>query len=245
MSGAVLKTAAWMILAASLFAGGCGEDVRQAVLTIQQGANLPCLGVRRIKVTVFKNEVRGKSVEVFGEFYHVDGNCNLPVALPLQISGLPYTSKMSITVEGFDSSELRRMCLGRMEQVVRDQVEAGDLGEMTMDREAVDDGGVLKYPTGTLVIPPLPGIANVGNMDSLAFIVNAGARESINGRFDIDPEVPWSQATLVLSGMLPRDPPNTLIVVARYQQVSVGHWTNESSFTIGDMFTEVPMYKEP
>ena len=245
MSEAVLKTAAWTILAASLFTAGCGGDVRKAVLTIQPGENLPCLGVRRIKVTVFKDEVSGKSAEMFGEFYHVDGNCNLPAGLLMDVSGLPYTNKMSILVEGFDSSENRRMCLGRVEQVSQKEVKSGNLGEMPLEREPVDDNGLPTYPTGTLIIPSLPGIADVGKVDSLAFVINHGKVDSINDGLITDPKTSLSDVTLVISSLPPRDPPNTLIVVARYQQVSVGHWTNESSFTIGDMFTEVPMYKEP
>jgi len=233
MKPAAQKRALWIFLIAGLAAAGCGGDVKEAVLSIRQGANLPCLGVRRIKVTVFRDEVSGKSVEVFGEFYHVDGNCDLPAGLPLDVSGLPYTNKMSIMVEGFDSSEKRRMCLGRMEQVTRDQVESGDLGEMSLEREAVDDEGVPTYPTGTLIIPSLPGIGEVGDVDSLAFIVNAGTQDSINGKFITDPRVALGEATLVLSNLLPRDPPNSLIVVA-----------NANAFTIGDMFTEVPMAKE-
>ncbi|MFC1655188.1 hypothetical protein ACFL2F_05215 [Myxococcota bacterium] len=245
MNSAAFKRVLWIILAASLATAGCGGDVKKAVLSIRQGANLPCLGVRRIKITVFKDEVSGKSMEVFGEFYHVDGNCDLPAGLPMDISGLPYTNKMSILVEGFDSSEKRRMCLGRMEQVTQEQVETGDLGEMALERESVDDGGVPTYPTGTLVVPPLPGIADVGKVDSLAFIVNAGTTDSINGRFIADPRASLSSTTLVLSNLLSRDPPNSLIIVARYQNVSVGQWKNTSAFTIGDMFTEVPMSKEP
>jgi hypothetical protein len=244
MNPAAFKRVVWIFLAASLAAAGCGGEVKEAVLSISQGSNLPCLGVRRIKVTVFKDEVSGKSVEVFGEFYHVDGNCDLPAGLPLDVSGLPYTNKMSIMVEGFDSSEKRRMCLGRMEQVTRDQVESGDLGEMLLNRESVDDGGVPTYPTGTLVIPSLPGIADVGKIDSLAFIVNPGLPESINGKFITDPRVSLGDVKLVLSNLLPRDPPNSLIVVARFNNFSVGQWQNSNAFTIGDMFTEVPMAKE-
>ena len=245
MNPATAAKAAWIFLAATLLTAGCGGDVKKAVLTIQQGDNLPCLGMRRIKVTVFKDEVSGKSVEVFGEFYYVDGNCNLPAGLPVDISGLPYTGKMSILIEGFDSSEKRRMCNGRMEQVTRSEVESGDLGELLLNREAVDDGGVPTYPTGTLVIPALPGIAGVGKVDSLAFIINAGATDSINGRFVTDPRVSLGETTLVLSNLLPRDPPNSLIIVARYKNVSVGQWQNENAFTIEDMFTEVRMSKEP
>jgi hypothetical protein len=244
MNPAAFKKVVWVFLAASLATAGCGGDVKKAVLSIRQGANLPCLGVRRIKITVFKDEVSGKSVEVFGEFYHVDGNCDLPAGLPLDVSGLPYTNKMSIMVEGFDSSEKRRMCLGRLEQVTRNQVESGDLGEMALERESVDDGGVPTYPIGTLVIPPLPGIADVGKVDSLAFIINHGTPHSINGRFITDPRVSWSDATLVLSNLLPRDPPNSLVIVARYENISVGQWQNANAFTIGDMDTEVPMSKE-
>ena len=244
MNPAGIKRAVWMIMTASLLATGCGGDVKKAVLSIRQGANLPCLGVRRIKVTVFKDEVSGKSVEVFGEFYHIDGNCDLPAGLPMDVSGLPYTNKMSIMVEGFDSSEKRRMCLGRMEQVTREQVESGDLGEMALERESVDDGGVPTYPTGTLTIPPLPGMADIGRVDSLAFIINAGTQDSINGRFVTDPKVSLGDTTMVLSNLLPREPPNSLIIVARYQNVSVGQWQNSNAFTIGDMFTDVPMSKE-
>ena len=244
MKPAALKRALWIFLAAGLATAGCGGDVKKAVLSIQPGDHLPCLGVRRIKVTVFKDEVSGKSVEVFGEFYHTDGNCNLPAGLPLDVSGLPYTDKMSIMVEGFDSSEKRRMCLGRMEQVTRSQIESGDLGEMPLEREVVDDEGVPTYTTGTLVIPSLQGVGEVGKVDSLAFIINAGTQDSINGKFITNPRVSLGEVTLVLSNLLPRDPPNSLIVVARYENVSVGQWQNRDAFTIGDMFTVVDMAKE-
>lgn len=244
MKPAAQKRALWIFLAAGLATAGCGGDVKEAVLSVGQGTNLPCLGVRRIKVTVFKDEVSGKSIEVFGEFYHVDGNCDLPAGLPLDVSGLPYTNKMSIMVEGFDSSESRRMCLGRKETVTRTDVESGNLGEIPLNRESVDDGGVPTYPTGTLTIPPLQGIADIGVFDSLAFIINAGTLDSINGHFVADPAVPWSDTTLVLSSLLPRDPPNSLIIVARYKNNSIGHWQNANAFTIGDMFTDVPMAKE-
>ena len=47
--------------------GGCGAETTQAVLTIIEGDdNMPCLGVRRFRVTAVENEVDGKSVEVFG-----------------------------------------------------------------------------------------------------------------------------------------------------------------------------------
>jgi hypothetical protein len=230
----------WTILAASLFTAGCGGEVREAVLSIRPGANLPCLGMHRIKATVFKDEVNGKSVEVFGKFYLVDGNCNLPAGLQLDVSGLPYTGKMSILVEGFDFSEKRRMCRGRM-QVSREEVETGGLGEMTLDREPVMDNNVSTYPTGTLIIPPLPGIADMADVDSLAFIINAGTGSSINDGLVTDPQTALSDTTLVISSLPPHDPPNSLIVVARYKQVSVGQWDNTTAFTIGDLFTEVPM----
>jgi hypothetical protein len=244
MNPAAFKRAVWIFLTAGVIAVGCGGEVSKAVLSIRQGDNLPCLGVRRIKVTVFKDETSGKSEEVFGEFYQVDGNCNLPVGLPMDVTGLPYTSQMSIAVEGFDSSLDRRMCLGRIEEVTRQNVESGDLGEMELDRESVDDGGVPTYPTGTLTIPPLPGIADIENMDTLSFIINARVPGSINGRFITDPKVSLSDTTLVLSNLLPRDPPNSLLIVAYYKNFRVGMWENTSSFAIGDMFTEVRMTKE-
>jgi hypothetical protein len=244
MNPAALKKAVWVIMTAASITVGCGGDVQEAVLTILQGENLPCLGVRRIKVTVFKDEASGKSVEVFGEFYQTDGNCNLPAGLPTDLSGLPYTGEMSITVEGFDSSLDRRMCLGRMGAVTRKEVQSGDLGEVELNREPVDDGGVPTYPTGTLKILPLPGIADIEDMDTLSFIINAGIPGSVNGRFITDPKVSLSDTTLVLSNLLPRDPPNSLIVVAYYKNYPVCMWENTSSFAIGDMFTEVRMTKE-
>jgi len=243
MNPAAFKKAVCVILTSGFIAVGCGGDVREAVLTIRQGENLPCLGVRRIKVTVFKDESSGKSEEVFGEFYRGDGSCNLPAGLPTDVAGLSYAGEMSITVEGFDSSLDRRMCLGT-KQVTREGVESGDLGEMDLNRESVDDGGTPTYPTGTLKILPLPGIADIESMDTLSFIINAGLTGSINGRFVTDPEVSLSDTTLVLSSLLPRDPPNSLVVVAYYKNVRVGMWENTSSFAIGDMFTEVGMSKE-
>jgi hypothetical protein len=249
MNAVVSKKAVWMIVAANLFAAGCGGEVREAVLSIQPGTNLPCLGVRRIKITVFKNEVSGKSVEVFGEFYHIDGNCNLPAGLPADISGLPYTDKMSILVEGFDSSEKRRMCTGRLEQVTREQVETGDLGEIPLNREPVDVGGAPTYPTGTLVIPSLPSLETVGSIDGLTFILNHNLAEpyKINGSFVAEPSAPLGGSKLVLSNVLPTPPTgNSLLVVAYVGAVPVGHWTNESSFAVneGDVFVEVRMAKQ-
>lgn len=244
-----LNRAPWIILAASFFFGGCGGDVHEAVLSIRQGDNLPCLGVRRLKITVFKDEVSGKSAQVFGEFYNQEGNCNLPAGLPADISGLPYTGKMSILVEGFDSSEKRRMCAGRIEQVTREQVENGDLGELALSRESVDVGGVPTYPTGTLVIPSLPALESVGKIDSLAFILNHHLQEpdKINGSFMAEPSTPLGGSELVLSNVLPTPPTgNNLLVVARSSGASVGHWTNESAFAVnaGDVFVEVRMAKE-
>ena len=78
----------------------------------------------------------------------------------------------------------------------------------------------------------------------MAFIINAGMTGSINGRFITDPKVSLSDTTLALSNLLPRDPPNSLVVVARYQGYPVGMWQNTSAFTIGDMITVVEMSKE-
>jgi hypothetical protein len=246
MIRAALADAAWTLLAAGLLAGGCGGDVREAVLSVREGENLPCLGVRRIKITVFKDEVSGKSVEVFGEFYKPDGSCNLPVGLPVDISGLPYTSKMSIQVEGFDSSEKRMMCVGRVEeQVTRKTVENGDLGEMALNRVSVDVGGVRTYPTGTLEIPSLPGVEQINPIDAIWFNVNAGTPDKVNGSFLLDPEVSLGETELALSNLLPRDPTNTLLIVAYYRNEAVGQWQNVSSFTIGDMITVVDVFKVP
>jgi hypothetical protein len=249
MLRAALKKAVWMILAACLLAAGCGGDVREAVLSIGEGPNLPCLGVRRLKITVFKDEVSGKSLEVFGEFYSGDGSCNLLAGLPVDISGLPYTNKMSILVEGFDSSEKRRMCLGIVDQVTRKQVETGDLEEMTLNREAVDVGGVPTYPTGTLVIPSLPDVESVGRIETLDFILNHHLQEpdKINGSIVAEPSAPLGGSILVLSNVLPTPPTgNNLLVVARNGGMSVGHWTNESAFAVnaGDIFVEVRMARE-
>ena len=249
MNSAAFKRVLWIILAASLASAGCGGEVKKAVLSIRQGTNLPCLGVRRIKITVFKDEVSGKSTEVFGEFYDIDGNCDFPVGLPIDISGLPYTNKMSIWVEGFDSSEKRRMCLGSVDHVTREQVEKGHLGEMTLSREAVDVGGVPTYPTGTLVIPSLPALESVGKIDSLTFILNYNLQppDKINGSFVAEPPVPLGGSTLVVSNVLPTQPTgNILLVVAYYKSTSVGQWTNESAFALnaGDVFVEVRMARD-
>jgi hypothetical protein len=239
----------WTILAASLFAAGCGGDVSKAVLSIREGSNRPCLGVRRIKITVFKDEVSGKSLEVFGEYYNGDGSCNLPAGLPVDISGLPYTDKMSIQVEGFDSSEKRRMCLGSLTQVTRKNVETGDLGEMMLNRESVDVGGLPTYPTGTLVIPSLPAVESVGEIDTLDFILNYHLEEPemINGSIVAEPSTPLGGSKLVLSNVLPTPPTgNNLLVVARNMGVPVGQWTNESAFVVneGDFFVEVRMARD-
>ncbi len=249
MIRATLAEAAWTILAAGLLAGGCGGDAREAVLSVRQGENLPCLGVRRIKITVFKDEVTGKSAQVFGEFYDQDGNCNLPVGLPLDISGLPYTSKMSIQVEGFDSSEKRRMCTGRLERVTRKDVEDGDLGEIALNRVGVDVGGVPTYPTGTLVITSLPEVETLGPIDTLDFILNhhLQAPEKVNGSIVAEPSAPLGGSKLVLSNILPTPSTgNNLLMVARIGGVSVGQWTNESAFAVdeGDVFVVVPMVKD-
>ena len=249
MSAAAFKNSVWILLAAGLLTAGCGGDVKRASLYLRQGANLPCLGVRRIKATVFKDEESGKSAEVFGKYYHVDGNCNLPVGLLLEISGLPYTEEMSIQVEGFDSSKGRRMCLGIMEQVTRQRVQSGDLGELALEREAVYENGEPKYPTGTLVIPPLPGLDTIENIESLTFILNPYNPEpyKINGSFLTDPSVPLNDTTLILSNVLPTAPTgNILFVTAYYKNISVGKWENTSAFAVneGDVFVDVPMSME-
>lgn len=225
-------------LGASLIA--CGADNSRAVLTLAAGAeHFPCLGVRRLRVSAFRNEVEGKSVEVFGQYYNLDGACNLPAGLPLELSDLPLTNRMWILVEGFDSSEKRRMCMGQTAVLGPDEVGSGDLGQLTLERERLGD----IYVTGTLVIPDLPDVASVGDMDSLSFIVNAGTPGSINGSFLNDPRTNWGDSVLVLSNLSPQLD-NEIIVVARKDGVPVGTWQNtDFDLPDGQMFVEVTLEK--
>lgn len=224
-----------------VLAAGCGAERGTAVLTVEEGDNLPCLGVRRIRVTAYRNRVDGSSVEVFSRFYQQDGSCDLPAGLPLELGALPYTSAMWVRVEGFDSSRKRRMCRGETNVFKRDAVASGDLGAVQLDRDPVE----LAYPTGTLVVGALPGIEEVVPEARLDFNLNPGARDSLNGSFVRDPRLGWADETLVLSSLPPR-PDNRLLVVARVDNQPVGQWREQAPFDIldGDMFVEVAMVED-
>jgi hypothetical protein len=221
--------------------GGCGEAEGEAVLSVQEGEHLPCLGVRRLRITAFRDMVDGTATEVFSEFYNQDGSCNLSGGLPLSVGGLPYTSYMWVRVEGFDSSQKRRMCLGETDLFSRERVSTGDLGSVVVHRDAVN----LAYPTGTAVIAPLDGLSSIADIDRLDFNVNAGMQDSINGSFLPDPVLGWVGTELVLSSLPPRTQ-NRIIVVAYAGNQPRGQWRESQPFDIGaeDMFVPVQMVRE-
>jgi hypothetical protein len=224
-----------------LAAPACGAERGSAALTVEEGDNLPCLGVHRLRVTAFRDRVDGVSVEVFGRFYQQDGSCDLAAGLPLELGTLPYTGAMWVRVEGFDSSRTRRMCRGETSVFKRDAVDSGDLGAVRLDRDAVD----LAYPTGTIVVGSLPGVAALDATAQLDFNLNPGARDSINGSFVRDPRLGWADDDLVLSSLPPRED-NRLLVVARVDNQPVGQWREAAPFDIleGEMFVEVVMVED-
>jgi hypothetical protein len=227
MNGALYKIALGFTLASACC--GCGEKNATAVLTLAAGQDhFPCLGVRRLKITAFRNEVDGRSAEVFGEYYDTDGNCNLPAGLPLEIADLPYGSRMWVQVEGFDSSRKRRMCMGQTEVLLADEIKGGDLGQLTIERERVGND----YEVGTLVIDSLPGIDGLGQIDELIFNVNYGTPEKINGSFSLEPGKSWGEMKFVLSNMLPRLN-NKIMVVAYTGNSPMGTW-EQTGFDIAD-----------
>lgn len=221
MNGLSYKIATCCMLAAASY--GCGGQSATAVLTLVAGQDhYPCLGMRRLKITAFRNEIDGRSTEVFGEYYGIDGSCNLPAGLPLEIPDLPYGSRMWIQVEGFDSSRKRRMCMGQTDVLIEDDIKSGDLGQLTIERERVGND----YEVGTLVIDRLPGIDGLGQIDELVFNVNYGTPDKINGSFALEPGTGWADTTLVLSNFAPRLN-NKIMIVAYIANSAVGTWTQE------------------
>ncbi|MBW1809577.1 MAG: hypothetical protein JRJ87_15390 [Deltaproteobacteria bacterium] len=219
--------------------GGCGAETTQAVLTIIEGDdNMPCLGVRRFRVTAFENEVDGKSVEVFGEYYDSDGRCNLPAGLLLELPDLPYSQRMWILVEGCDSSEKRRMCMGQTDVLAAENVKSGDLGKLTLQRERISD----EYPIGTLVISELPELTSFPEIDRLVFILNAGTPGYINGSLKRNPQKDWSEMKIVLSSLVPRLG-NSIHIVAYQGTDQMATWEAEDPFDIleGEMLFDVVM----
>ncbi|HUU01081.1 MAG TPA: hypothetical protein VM425_06575 [Myxococcota bacterium] len=233
------KIAACFTLAAAFC--GCGEGNATAVLTLVAGQDhFPCLGVRRLKITAFRNEVDGRSAEVFGEYYDIDGGCNLPAGLPLEIADLPYGSRMWVQVEGFDSSNRRRMCMGQTEVLLADEIKGGDLGRLTIERERIAGG----YAVGTLVISALPGIDGLGQIDELVFNVNYGTPDKINGSFALEPGKHWDEMKFVLSNMLQRLD-NKIMIVAYTGNSPLATW-EQTGFDIaeGQMFIDLsPEFK--
>ncbi len=237
MNGVLFKIAlCWIFVAAF---SGCGEENATAVLTLVAGQDhLPCLGVRRLRITAFRNEVDGRSAEVFGEYYDIDGGCNLPAGLPLEIADLTYGSRMWVQVEGFDSSRKRRMCMGQTEVLLADEIKGGDLGQLTIERERIGGG----YAVGTLVIPALPGIDGLGQIDELIFNVNYGTINkinTINGSFALKPGKNWGEMKFVLSNMLQRLD-NKIMIVAYTGNSPMGTW-EQTGFDIaeGQMFIDL------
>ena len=226
---------------------GCSEDTTgPAYLTLEEGAYLPCLGVKRFRVIV----TDGKSEKIsdnFGDYYDQEGHCKLPIYLLAAFDGLTNTSTMLVRVEGFDSSEKRRMSSGVLGPVSKADADTGHLGTLAIDREPVNEGGQNRYPTGTVVMTPLERIDEVEKIESLAFILNPGTTYAIHDGLYTDPEAHYEDLELVISSLLPFDDPGSLIVVARYKQVSVGQWSNANALNIkeADMFVEVTMAKEP
>jgi len=238
-----ILVASSFLVVTNLFA--CSEEVAgPAYLEIEEGGHLPCLGMKRVRVVVSDGQSQTR-FDNFGEFYDDDGHCRQTIYAHASFEGLN-TGTMMVTVEGFDSSEKRRIALGAMGPIIGKDVDRGYLGTVVVDREPVYVGGSDRYPLGTLVVDALPQIDAVGNIDNISFIVNAGKPDSINGRFLTDPEMPLEDTELVISSISPFDPPGDLAMIARNKNVSVGQWANASAFTIeeNDTFVDVAMAKE-
>jgi hypothetical protein len=240
----------YLSIAAAVFfclsISACSEDASgPAYLEIEEGAHFPCLGVKRIKVTVTDGQSEN-TFETFGDYYDQEGRCMHPIYAHATFDGLN-TGTMMIRVEGFDSSEQRRISLGSLGPVGKKDVDSGYLGACTIDREPVNESGVDRYPFGTVVVEPLPQTDEVENVESLEFILNAGTANSINGGFLLDPEAPLEGTELTISSVPPFEPPGSLVIVARYKNVSVAQWSNLNVFSLeeDDMFVDVAMAKEP
>jgi len=229
-----------VILATGFWLSGCGGESHTAVLTLVEGAeHLPCAGMRRLRVTAFRNEVEGVGIDLFGVFYNPDGTCNLPAGLPAELPGLPLTGKMWVLVEGFDSTEKRRLSMAQTGVIGNDMVSSGSLGELVLEREPVSG----TYASSSLVIAGLPGLAEAEPLDELSFNLNYGTADSINGAFRRNPAAGWSSGPLVISNLLPRLD-NRILVVGRRGGAPVATWQAEA-FDIdeGELFVEIQPQK--
>lgn len=227
---------ALVIAAFGFWMSACGGENHTAVLTLVEGAeHLPCAGMRRLRVTAFRNEVEGVGIDVYGVFYNADGSCNLPVGLPVELTGLPLTGKMWVLVEGFDSTEKRRLSMAQSEVIGNDMVKSGNLGQLALEREPVSG----TYSNSSLVIVELPDLATVEPLDELSFNINYGTADSINGAFQRDPESGWGTGPLVISNLLPRQD-NRILIVGRRGGNPVATWRAEAfDIVAGQLFTEI------
>ncbi len=229
---------AWQVIAILISTAAtvaCGAEVHQAVLSLQaEEEHLPCLGLRRLRVTVFQNEVDGKSSEEFGSFYLADGQCLLPASLAISLVDLPYGERMWVQVEAFDSSQKRRLSLGQTELIEPSDIKSGQLGTVLLRRESVADA----FPTGTLVMEPLPGMAEIDEINELTFLINPG-EDQINGHLIRDPALPWHLQSWVLSSLAAQTI-DTILIVARKGGQPLGQWQNAETVVIGPEDLLVP-----
>ena len=227
-----------LLAATCIFA--CDGTVYQTQLALREGANLPCGGIARLRVEIFLNSSEESIIfDSWGgdeKFYNIDGTCNLPQALPLTISSLPLAESLWIRVEGFDSTESRRICLGKTDFFTMQEIAIGELGELVLDREPVLLGPDEIYTTTTLEIQALEGIEDISNNATMEFTMNTGPGEPENqfsGGFVKQPGTSWADAKLNISNILPRDSNDLLIVARENTTTLVGQWRN-SSFDVLD-----------
>lgn len=201
----------------------CGDDL---LASIELGAatdHLPCTGMRRLRVTVFYDEQHGQGRDSFGKFYSDSGECALPAGLPLEIERLPITDRMWIMAEGFDSTARGRLCLAQSGVFSRSDVEGGHLVGLTLQREPVEG----LYPTASLVIEQLAGLAELEPVDSLTFSINYGMVGSFGGSFYLEAGKRFSDMTLVVSSLQPGRG-KRILIEARRGPERLATWRQES-----------------
>lgn len=225
------------LLACCLFA--CGGDLLASVELGAAAEHLPCTGMRRLRVTVFYDEQNGLGRDSFGQFYTDAGECQLPAGLPLEIDNLPFTERMWIMAEGFDSTARRRLSLAQSEVFSRVEVEAGHLPALVLQREPVSGD----YPTASVVIEQLPGMADYEPIDTLTFSIGFGMPNPVNGSFYQEEGKRFSEMTLVVSSLQPGTGKNIIVEALRSGQ-RLAVW-QQLNFDIpeGELFVSLHLEK--
>jgi hypothetical protein len=202
-----------------------------------------------MKLTVLSegsNEVA--QTEFFGDFFDQQGNCDFSSGFDVRMANLPYARDMWIRVEGFDASQTRMICLGRSDLFSKEQIEAGSSVTVTLEREQVQNGDLMQYALGTIVVQSFEGLDLLPDEAVISYNLNPTSGDltnKINGVLVRDPEKPWIDNKLIFSNLLPYEN-NNLLLVARSTDASLlGQWRN-ADFDIGsaDTFVEVFLTKE-